>query len=282
MPTTVFFAVLAAALLHALWNGLVKGGADKRMNMGAVVIGHLPFAIAVLLISPPPALASLPYLLTGVALHAGYQLFLLRSYQTGDLTQVYPIARGSAPMILGLVSVVALGVRLSALELLAVATIGAGINSLSLVRRGEGLRNPRAARLAMVTGCFIAAYSLVDGLGARAAGTSLGFYGWLAIGNCIVMAGYLQATTPAVLGRIFTQGRVMLLVGGGASFAAYAIVTWAFTQAPIALVAALRETGIIFALLIGVFALRERLDLAKVISTMATLFGAAMLRYAKR
>lgn len=282
MTTTVFIAVLFAALLHAVWNGLVKGGADKRVNMGAVILGNIPFAIAALLFVPAPAAASLPYLFTSIVLHVGYQLFLMRSYETGDLTQVYPIARGSAPMIVALVSVVALGVHLSATELLAVATIGAGIISLSLVRHGDGQRNPHAARLALVTGCFIASYSLVDGMGARAAGTSLGFYGWLSISNGVVMAVYLGLTTPRTLGRIVTHGRRMFLVGGGASFAAYAIVTWAFTQAPIALVAALRETSIIFALLIGVFALKEPLNLAKVASTMATLFGAALLRYAKR
>lgn len=282
MGTGVFLAVIGAALLHATWNALVKGGADKRLSMGAVVLGHMPFAAAALAFVPLPDPASLPYLVAGIALHVGYQLFLLRSYETGDLTQVYPIARGSAPLIVALVSVTVLGVRLAPSELLAVVIIGAGIISLALVRRADGQRNRNAALLALVTGCFIASYSLIDGLGARVAGTSLGFYGWLAIGNGIVMALYLIATTPAVLGRIASQGRGMFLIGGGASFAAYALVTWAFTQAPIALVAALRETSIIFALLFGVFVLKERLDLAKVVSTMTTLLGAALLRYAKQ
>lgn len=98
---------------------------------------------------------------------------------------------------------------------------------------------------------------VIDRLGARAAGTSLGFYSWLAIGNGIVMALFLGATTPTVLSRILRRGRSMFLIGGGVSFAAYAIVTWAFTQAPIALAAALSETSIVFALLIGVFFLKE-------------------------
>ena len=122
----------------------------------------------------------------------------------------------------------------------------------------------------------------MDGYGARAAGTSLGFYSWLAIGNVIVMALYLRVSSPGVLGRIGREGRTMVLIGGGASFAAYAVVTWAFTQAPIALVSALRETSIVFTLLIGVFVLKERLDLAKLLSTMTTLLGAALLRYAKQ
>jgi drug/metabolite transporter (DMT)-like permease len=145
----------------------------------------------------------------------------------------------------------------------------------------EDRRNGYAAMLALVTGCFIASYSLVDGLGVRAAAGSLGFYSWLAIGNGIVMALLLIATTPAILGRIMHEGRGMSIMGGGASFAGYALVTWAFTQAPIALVAALRESSIIFVLLIGGFVLKERLDLARVISTMTPLLGVALLRYTK-
>ena len=281
MSTGVFIAVIGAALLHATWNALVKGRADKRMSMGAVVLGHTPFAAVALLFVPLPALASLPYLVAGIALHMGYQLFLLRSYKTGDLTQVYPIARGSAPLIVALVSTAVLGVSLAPLEHLAIVVIGAGIISLALVRRADGQRNGHAALLALTTGCFIASYSLIDGLGARLAGTSLGFYSWLALGNGIVMALFLLATTPVVLRQILRQEQAMLLLGGGASFLAYAIVTWAFTVAPIALVTALRETSIVFALLIGVFVLKERLDLIKVASTMTTLLGAALLRYAK-
>ena len=176
MSPTVFLAVLGAALLHACWNALVKGGSDKRVRMGAVVLGHVPFAAAALTFVPPPARESIPYL---IALHVGYQLFLLRSYESGDLTQVYPIARGSAPVIVALVSVGFLGVRLSRMELLAILVIATGILSLTLVRRADGQRNARAGLLALGTGGFIAAYSLVDGLGARVAGTALGFYGWL-------------------------------------------------------------------------------------------------------
>ena len=281
MTLTVFVAVLGAALLHATWNALVKGGADKHLSMGAVVLGHAPPAICAISFVPLPAPESFPYLLAGIALHVGYQLFLLHSYRVGDLTQVYPIARGSAPLFVALFSILILGVTLSSLELLAIATIAAGILSLSLVRRRDGVHNRNAAVLAVATGLFIASYSIVDGLGARLAGTSLGFYSWLAIGNAIVITAYLAAMSPRSLLDIPTKGRTFFVVGGGASFLAYAIVTWAFTQAPIALVTALRETSIVFALLIGVFVLKERLDLAKVLSTMTTLAGAALLRYAK-
>ena len=281
MTTIVFVAVIGAAVLHAAWNALVKGGQDKTMSMGAVVLGHVPLALVALLFVPAPAAESLPYLAGGILLHFGYQLFLLKSYQFGDLTQVYPIARGTAPLVVAIFSVFVLGVELSATEILAILIIGGGIISLTLVRRADGQRNGNAALLALTTGLFIASYSIVDGLGARIAGTSLGFYSWLAIGNGIVMVAYIRYHAPSKLGAIAKKGKTIFLFGGGASFVAYALVTWAFTQAPIALVTALRETSIVFALLIGVFFLKERLDLVKVFSTMSTLLGAILLRYSK-
>lgn len=281
MSGLVFVAVIGAAMLHALWNALVKGGTDKTMGMAAVALGHVPLAMIALPFAPAPAVESLPYLGAGILLHVGYQLFLLKSYEVGDLTQVYPIARGSAPLIVALVSVVFLGVTLDPVQMLAVLIIGCGIISLALVRRADGQRNGQAALLAATTGLFIASYSLVDGLGARIAGTSLGFYSWLSLGNGAIMGAYLGWRSPASLKAVATRGKRIFLLGGGASFIAYATVMWAFTQAPIALVTALRETSIVFALLIGVFFLGERLDLVKVFSTLTTLLGAALLRLAR-
>ncbi|SFS02162.1 DMT family transporter [Yoonia litorea] len=281
MTTLVFLAVIGAAFLHAAWNALVKGGADKLMSLTAVILGHVPFALVAIVVSPMPDPASYPYLVVGVLLHLGYQFFLLYAYSAGDLTQVYPIARGSAPLIVAAISVTVLGVSLQGAELLAVLIIGCGIVSLALVRRSDGLRNGRAAGFALATGCFIAAYSIVDGLGARAAGTALGYFGWLAALNAIALGAIVAVRAPKTYTSLWTKGQKLFWIGGGASFAAYAIVTWAFTQAPIALVTALRETSIIFALLIGVFFLKERLDLMKVVSTMTVLIGAALLRLSR-
>lgn len=281
MTTTVFLAVIGAALLHAAWNALVKGGADKLVSLTAVMFGHTPFAIVAVLIAPPLGAEALPYLAAGILLHLGYQLFLLYSYGAGDLTQVYPIARGSAPLIVAFVSITVLGITLKGTELIAVLIIGIGIVSLALVRRADGLRNGKAAMFALITGCFIAGYSIVDGMGARAGGTSLGYFGWLAIGNNIALGAIVAIRAPQTFGKLWRGGHKLFWFGGGASFIAYAIVTWAFTQAPIALVTALRETSIVFALLIGVFFLKERLDLMKVFSTMTVLIGAALLRLAR-
>lgn len=277
----MFLAVLLAALLHATWNALVKGSSDKLLNMSAVILGHVPIAIVCIIVSPIPARASWPFILAGVGLHVAYQFALLLSYRVGDLTQVYPIARGTAPILVAAISIAFLGVQLGTAELVAVGLIGTGIVSLSLVRQQNGLRNHRAAALALLTGCFIAGYSLNDGYGARAAGTALGFYGWLTIGNALVFASIVAISKPGVLSAIPRKAKRVFVVGGLASFVAYALVIWSFTMAPIALVTALRETSIVFALLIGVVFLKERVNLAKVLATMATIVGAALLRLSK-
>ena len=281
MPTLVIGTTLLAAVLHACWNALAKGAADKHLSMAGVIIGHLPYAIVGLFFVPVPDLASLPYLIGSLVLHFGYQIFLLNSYRIGDLTQVYPVARGIAPLIVAVISVTVLKVVLNWQEIAAIALIGAGLLSLGLVRGHGGARNPKAATLAAITGCFIAGYSLVDGLGARAAGTAVGFYGWSAICNAIIFAAFMRVHKPGTLGRLWTEGRFVLVVGGAASYCAYALVVWGFMQAPIALVTALRETSIIFALFIGVFFMNERLDLMKVASTFLTLVGAVLLRFAR-
>ncbi len=281
MPGIVILTTLLAALLHATWNALAKGATDKHLSMACVIIGHLPYAVLGLLFVPMPDLACWPYLLGSLVFHLGYQVFLLNAYRIGDLTQVYPVARGIAPLIVAMVSVSVLNVVLGWMEVLAIILIGTGLLSLGLVRGHSGARNPKAALLAAITGCFIAGYSLVDGLGARVAGTAVGFYGWSAIGNAFVFATFLRITSPGVVGRLWSEGRFILIVGGAASYSAYVLVVWGFMQAPIALVTALRETSIIFALFIGVFFMKERLDLMKVFATFATILGAIVLRFAR-
>ena len=206
MTTTVFLAVLAAATLHAVWNALVKGGIDKRVSMAAVVLGSTPPAVLGLVAAPAPDLAALPYMGAALVLHVGYQLFLMQAYAKGDLTQVYPIARGSAPLIVALVSVLFLGVVLGPGEVAGVVLIGTGVLSLALVRRADGVRNGPAAGLAFATGLFIAAYSLVDGLGARVAGSSVGYYSWVAVANGAVTGALLAGFAPGILRQAFGAG----------------------------------------------------------------------------
>lgn len=276
MSTDVFLAVLAAALLHAVWNALVKHGADKHVGMTAIVFGQVPVALLALAIVPLPDRASWPWLGIGLSLHIGYQLFLLAAYRVGDLGQVYPLARGSAPLFITLVSVGVLGVVLVPLELVGIGIIVAGILGLGLGGAGDG----RAARLALGTGAFIAAFSLIDGTGARLSGSPVGYFAVNCLGNAAIFGAVVARLRPGTLRRLTGEGMRPLVLGGPASFVAYASIVWAFTQAPIALVSALRETSIVFALVIGSVFLGERPTRGRVIAAGMTLVGAILLRVA--
>ncbi|MCC9622588.1 EamA family transporter [Thalassospira sp. MA62] len=281
MSLSVFLVVLAAAAMHAVWNALVKGGPDKLMNMTAVVMGHTPIVLILLPFVNVPAPESWPYLFGSMGLHIGYQLFLILAYRLGDLSQVYPIARGSSPLIVATVSVLLLGVTLHVSEWIAIVVIAVGILSMCITRQADGLHNRKAALAAIVTGCFISSYSLVDGTGARLAGSALDYYTYQTIGNIVIFGLIITIMRPRMVIDIARSGKKVFLIGGTASFVAYATVMWAFTQAPIPLVVALRETSIVFALLIGVFFMGERLNLVKLSSTMMTLGGAIILRLAR-
>lgn len=279
MTTGVFLAVLLAAFLHAGWNAVVKGGADKLAGMAGMSIGHaLPGAIAVVIL-PLPAPEAWPWIALSVALHFGYQVFLLNAYRLGDLSHVYPLARGSAPLIVTLVSVAALGATLSGMEVVAVVVIAAGILSIGLARAGAA--EPGAVVAALTTGGFIAAYSLADGLGARASGSAVAYFGWIALLGAVPFAVYTEMRRPGLVRRLPRVAPAAFWGGGWASFAAYAIVVWAFTQAPLALVTALRETSIVFAVLIGAVVLREPVDAWRIGSTFVTLCGVALMRLAR-
>lgn len=277
MTAGIFLTVLLAALLHAGWNALVKGGAEKGAAMIAVAIGQGLAGLLVLPFVAFPATEAWFYLPISVALHVGYQSFLIASYRMGDFTQVYPIARGVAPLLVTALSVLLLGASFSSVQLLAIGVIAVGIMSISLVRNGEGRFQWQGAALALITGGFIAGYSIIDGLGARAAGTALGFFGVQAAINAVVFVALSLMVRPASV-RSALHLRTHILVGGGASFAAYALVVYAFMFAPIAMVTALRETSIIFALIIGSVVFHERVNIRKVLAAMTTICGVILLR----
>lgn len=279
MPPNVIGVVLLAALCHATWNFLVKRSADPYQGMASVVIGHVPFGVIAVLYSPAVAPAAWPYIIAGALLHTGYQIFLLNSYRFGDLSQVYPMARGSAPLITALVSILLLGEHYKQFQITALFIIGTGIISLAFTAgKNETGKNSTTAILAIITAGFISSYSLVDGMGARIAETALGFYGCLTIINAFVFTGILTKIRPGTAMQTLTRHLPGTLLGGGISFLAYALVIWSFTKAPIALVAALRETSVIFALLLGVFVLKEKLTWLKVCAVLLTLTGVILLR----
>jgi len=278
MELTVFLIVLAAALLHATWNAFVKADGDRLVFMAILTAASGAIALATTPFLPLPAPESWPYIALSVVLHQGYLGFLLLAYRVGDLSHAYPLARGSAPLIVALVSIPIIGERLSDSAMAAIALIGVGIISLAFTRGTQNLRNPVAVMFALGTGLFIAGYTVTDGIGARLAGSSHAYAAWLFALEwppILVFACWIKGPLmwPQVV-RIWRPAAVMGLL----SLAAYWAVIWAMTVAPIALVAGLRETSIVFAVLMGVFFLNERLSLARLASIFTTLAGVVLLR----
>ena len=279
MSLKVISIVLFAAMLHAGWNFLVKRSDDTYQGMCAVVIGRLPNGLLALPFCPAIPASSYIYIVVGALLHVGYQLFLQHSYKFGDLSQVYPMARGSAPLIVALVSMIFLGVDYGLFQIAALALIITGLISLALVDyRTETGDRYTAAILALAAGSFIASYTLVDGLSARIVGTALGYYSSVTILNAFIYAGIVSRMRPGLVAGVIRHHPLRALAGGGASFSAYALVVWAFTMEPIALVASLRETSIIFSVVLGVCLLRERLTPVKAMAIVSTLAGVVLLK----
>lgn len=281
MTASVFAMVLGAALLHAAWNTLVKVNVDRIIMVATMMISQAAVSILVVPFVEFPTPEAWPCILASTALLTGYFVFLLTAYRLGDLSHVYPISRGSAPLIVAILSSVIVGETLSIQATLAVVLIGIGIMSLTLTRGASGFREPKTILYALGAGLFIAGYTIVDGLGARLSASAHSYVFWLNLFDgipIILLALYLHR--GEAIGKIRASWKLGVLAGM-ASLLAYWIVLWAMTQAPIALVSAVRETSMVFAVLFGVFFLKERLDLARLASTAATLAGAVLLKTSK-
>ncbi|CAE7801112.1 unnamed protein product [Symbiodinium microadriaticum] len=281
MTTGVFAMVLGAALLHAAWNALVKVNADRLVMIAIMMMSQVAVALMVVPFVAFPTAESWPYIWASTVLNTAYCVFLINAYRYGDLSHVYPISRGSAPLIVAVISVAVVGETLSRQAGLSVVVIALGIMSLALTRGAGGFRDPRPMLYALGTGIFIAGYTVVDGLGARLAESAHSYTFWVHLFNGIpitLLALYLRRGQVLVsLRKTWKVG----VLGGVISLLAYWIVIWAMTQAPLALVSAVRETSMVFAVLIGVFVLKERLNLARLASTAVTLIGTVMLKTSK-
>ena len=278
MTLNIIAVVLFAALLHATWNFFVKRSSDTFQGMASVVLGRGLFGAGALYFFPEISPKLLFYIVLAVFLHLGYQVFLLNSYRLGDLTQVYPMARGSSPLIIALISIF-FGVRYTSAQMWALALIGTALMGIAIARFHENVTEGyKTVLLAFATGGFIAAYSLIDGLGAREAGTAIGYYGIVTTLNALVFGAMTRIVRPGLLGKIFSAHLGQTILGGSASFTAYVLVIWAFTKAPIALVASLRETSILFALIMGIYFLQERVTLIKLIAILFATGGIVFLR----
>jgi len=278
MSSTVFITVIFAAFLHAIWNGMVKKFEDKVISVSAIVFGHVPIAILVMLFLPLPTINSVPYIILSAIIHQGYQYYLISAYKIGDLTRVYPIARGSGPIVATLISIIFLGLLITKIQILSIFLICFGIIILGLFSKNS-LKNSKAIIYSLTTGFFIGCYSLADGYGARVSLSPLSFLGWSFILNAMIFPFVLKSMNYSnVFSRVLKEAKLIFWVGGSISYIVYGIIVWSFTKAPIPLVGALRETSIIFALLIGTFFLKEKITLIKIISILIIFAGVALLK----
>jgi len=278
MPTEVFLMVLGAAVVHAVWNALVKIDGDRLSLIMLMSATQLVVSVCLVPMVPVPAPASWPFLLGSSVLNTGYMLMLQRAYKSGDLSLVYPIARGVAPLGVAIVSAVALGERLTPANEVAVLLIGLGLTSLALAQRPARLIDLRGTAFALVTGAFIAGYTIVDGLGARAAGSAHGYMIWLSLVTSIAIVACVHWMPTDRHASIARRTRVAGIAAGLMSYGSSWIVIWALTLAPLALVSALRETSVVIAVLIGVLVLKEKLNLTRVASIAITLTGTTILK----
>lgn len=277
MTLTVFSLVLFAAFLHAGWNALIKIGASKITGMLILTLVQGGFGLAIALSRDWPAAAVWPWLIGSGLIHSGYKLFLAFAYEQGDLSRVYPIARGAAPLMVALVGAAVLADQISGAEYTGVFVLGLGIILMAQGAFTNG-ESRRLVPLALGSALMTAGYSLVDGLGARASGDAVMYVAWL----FVLDAAFFTPVCVALRGRaVFrASGRdwaVGALAAAG-SYGAYAIAVWAMTQAPIALVAALRETSILFAVLIGWLVFRDRMDLTKALAAALIVTGVVLTR----
>lgn len=256
MSGGVLAVVLTAALMHATWNAVVKGAGDRLLTMGLVCLGHLIPALVALPFVAVPGAAAWPYLIASTVIHWGYYYLLTVAYRLGDLSLVYPIARGAAPVLIALGAQVFAGERLPTPAWGGIALISGGIFLLTLQARA-GAVGLGAVAAALMVAATVTAYSLIDGIGVRIPAAALDYIVWL-----FVLEGFFAVAVFWVrrdgLGRVPGRVWAMGILGGMISAGAYALALWAKTVAPIGMVSALRETSVIFAALIGVIWFGER------------------------
>ncbi len=279
MENAVFLAVLFAALCHAGWNALIKVGLDPLSTTTLISIGSGVVALAGLPFAGMPAAASWPWIIASTIIHLFYFAALIESYRSGDLGQVYPIARGSAPLMTAAASLIVVGEQLRVLSWAGIALLAFGVLLLS-ARGGRELTHidRRAVGFALLTAVTICAYSVIDGLGARASRNPISYSLWLFVGIALVLPPYAlwrdgRDVIPAMQ-RYWLRG----FAGGGLQVLSYGIALWAMTLAPIAIVASLRETSVLFGAVIAVAVLKEPLRAVRIVAALLILAGLVLLR----
>jgi len=274
MPTYIILLILFAALLHASWNALLRGGTDKLWSMTIMCVAVAIVSTIGAFFMPAPAQESWFYAGLSALLHVGYNLFLVRTYRSGDLGQTYPISRGSSPVLITLCASIFAGEVVQTGTMIGIALVSAGIISLAFKGRKLHVAN---LPYALGTGCFIAAYSVTDGIGGRLSGAPMAYTAWMC-----ALWGVLMPITYVCLRDVRSlvsvrPGLVTSLGGGVVSLLAYGIVIYAMTLAPMGAVSALRETSVLFAALLGYLFLGESLTARKILSCVVIAAGTIII-----
>ena len=278
MDPIVFTAVIIASMFHATWNGMVKKHSNKVTALSAIILGHVPISIIAVIFLPMPSFDSLPYIIVSAFIHQGYNWFLLKSYSVGDLTKVYPIARGFGPIIATIISIFFLGLIISKDSILSISLVCAGILIISLFGY-KTINNLNIIKYSLITGFFIGLYTVIDGYGARVSLSAISYMSWGFILSAMLFPILLKINKyDNIFRNIINDGKAIFWIGGSISYLVYGVVIWGFTKAPIPMVSALRESSIVFVIFIGIFFLDEKINLAKIISIILIFFGVIGLK----
>ena len=276
MSLLVFCVILFSASLHAVWNAIVKGGRNTLLTTILVAGSAAAVGIVALPFLPPIAAAAWPYLAVSAVLEIAYYTLVAGAYRHADMSRAYPLMRGTPPLLVALVSSLALGMALSLTGWIGIALVSAGL--LSLTFGGAG-GNPRGIQFAMVNALVIASYTLVDGFGVRASGSPIAYTMWIFVLTGAPLTAWAFLRRPEFLR--YARGNWHLgLAGGLGTLISYGLVLWSMTMAPIALVAALRETSILFGTLIAVLVLKERVTRTRLVAVLIIAAGAIVLKLA--
>ena len=283
MTWPVVLAVLFGALLHASWNALIKSGGEKAVDTALVHVLAALLAVPMLFWSGLPPPAAWPYIGASLFVHIGYYTALVGAYRHGDLGLTYPIMRGFAPLLVALASTSLIGEAPSPVAWLGILGISAGVALVGLAHPGETLHHKKALAFAFANAGIIAVYTLIDGVGARTAGDPLRYVTVLFVLDGIAYPlGVWLRRSPASRRDVirYVRGRWPLaLLGGAASIGSYTIALWAMTKAPVASIAALRETSVLFAAIFGTVLLKERFGFQRTLGTLVLLGGVMALRF---
>ncbi len=279
MSLSVALLVLLSAVLHASWNAIVRFKGDRLAIVTMLATCGALIAAPALFFVDIPRSEAWPWLIASMLLHIGYNVFLANAYQHGELGKVYPLARGTAPFLTLIASLTFIGEPVGLPKIVGVIVLATGIVALSFDRGIRVLLHERIGVLyALGTSAFIGGYTIADGLGARASGDPIAYTVWLFVLDGVPLLVWAVIARGRRFGEMIATNWLPGLLAGALSLAAYGIVIWAMTVAPIAVVAALRETSVVFAVLIGVVFLGERFSPARMVSVAVVLAGLLLMR----